>query len=91
MFWRGPFARHKEDVDEELAAHIELSVRDRVERGQSPAAAREAALRELGNIALIRDVDAEMGRHRGLTISSAISVTTCVNSPIRPAIPSPPS
>src|SRR2546429_9888641 len=60
MSWRGVFSRRKDDVDEEIASHIEMSIRDRVDRGESPKQARASAMREFGNVPLIRDVDAAM-------------------------------
>jgi hypothetical protein len=60
MQWRGVFVRRKDDVDEEIASHIEMAIRDRVERGESAEQARAAAMLEFGNIPLIRDVDAAM-------------------------------
>ena len=36
------------DLDEEIRGHMALSVKERIERGQSPEAARLAALKEFG-------------------------------------------
>ena len=43
------------ELDEELRAHLALSIRERVERGEEPAAARRAALGEIGPIGEVRD------------------------------------
>src|ERR671935_2310108 len=43
------------DFDEEIRGHLALSVRERVERGEDPEAARRAALREFGYIPAVRD------------------------------------
>src|SRR3970040_3070857 len=43
------------DLDEEIRSHLALSVRERVERGEDPQAARLAALREFGYVPAIRD------------------------------------
>jgi putative ABC transport system permease protein len=43
------------DLDDEIRGHLALSVKDRIERGQDPEAARLAALRELGYVPAIRD------------------------------------
>jgi predicted permease len=43
------------DLDEEIRGHLALSVRERIERGESPEAARLAALREFGYVPAIRD------------------------------------
>ena len=51
--------RGKEEFEQELQAHLQMAIRDRVERGESPEEARVAAMRELGNIPLIKDVTRE--------------------------------
>jgi predicted permease len=43
------------DLDEEIRGHLAISVKERIERGEDPKAARLAALRELGYIPEIRD------------------------------------
>src|ERR687897_2922087 len=43
------------ELDEEIRGHLALSVRERIERGEAPEAARLAALREFGYIPAIRD------------------------------------
>src|SRR5262245_26900128 len=47
--------RRDREIAEELAAHIDMAVRDRVARGESPKTARQAALREFGNVHLVTD------------------------------------
>jgi putative ABC transport system permease protein len=56
MSWWRFFARRKRDLDEEIEAHLRMAVRDRVERGETPAEARAAAAREFGNVLLVKDV-----------------------------------
>src|SRR4051812_24362034 len=51
LFWPVPPQR---EVDEELAAHLELQARRYAEAGLSPEAAREAALRRFGDVARVR-------------------------------------
>jgi putative ABC transport system permease protein len=47
---------HKQrELRDELDSHLEMATRDRVERGEEPARARQLARRELGNEALIRE------------------------------------
>ena len=41
------------ELAEEIEAHIAMAVRDRIERGEPPDAARRAALREFGNVPLV--------------------------------------
>jgi predicted permease len=43
------------EIDEEIRGHLALSVKERIERGEDPEAARLAALREFGYIPAIRD------------------------------------
>src|SRR5438874_3625386 len=43
------------DLDDEIRGHMALSVKERIERGDDPEAARLAALREFGYVPAIRD------------------------------------
>lgn len=43
------------DLDEEIRSHIALSVRERIEAGEDPDAARRAAWREFGYVPAVRD------------------------------------
>ncbi len=56
---RWPWERAKENLSEELESHLTIAIGDRVARGEDPAQARAAALRELGNLPLIEDVTRE--------------------------------
>ena len=49
-----------DDLDEEIRAHFEMAVRDRIARGESPDAARDAARREFGNVSHVKEVTREM-------------------------------
>jgi predicted permease len=44
------------ELDEEIASHLQMAAEDAVARGAKPAQAREAAAREFGNVALVKDV-----------------------------------
>ena len=46
------------DLDEEIRGHLALSIKERIERGEDPEAARLAALREFGYVPLIARFDA---------------------------------
>ena len=48
--------RRKDDLAEELDAHLRMAIADRVARGESPEEARAAAVREMGNPPLVADV-----------------------------------
>jgi predicted permease len=43
------------ELDEEIRGHLALSVKERIERGEDPEAARLAALREFGYVPAVRD------------------------------------
>ena len=49
----------KERLSEELDSHLQMAIAERVARGEDPAQARAAALREIGNLPLIEDVTRE--------------------------------
>jgi predicted permease len=52
--WR--WERRTQELEEELEAHLRLAIEDRVTLGEPPAAARAAALREMGNVPLVAEV-----------------------------------
>jgi len=58
-FFPHRFAKRKAELDEEIQAHLQMDIQDRIGRGESPEHARAAAMREFGNIALIEDVTRE--------------------------------
>ena len=43
------------ELDEEIRGHMAISIKERIERGEDPEAARLAALREFGYVPAIRD------------------------------------
>jgi predicted permease len=43
------------ELDEEIRGHLALSIKERIDRGEDPAAARRAALNEFGYVPRIRD------------------------------------
>ncbi len=45
---------------EEIESHLAMATRDRIERGESPAEARQAALREFGNVPLVAQTTRDM-------------------------------
>lgn len=56
---RWPWERAKESLSEEIESHLQMAITERVARGEDPAHARAAALREIGNLPLIEDVTRE--------------------------------
>src|SRR5580692_6702978 len=53
------FFRRKRDLKEELESHINMATADRVARGERPAEARRAAVREFGNVPLVAEITRE--------------------------------
>ena len=58
-FWKSRTRKDRE-LETEIQNHIELSIRERIERGESPEKAHVEALREFGNVALVQEVTREM-------------------------------
>ncbi|HTE46730.1 MAG TPA: ABC transporter permease [Gemmatimonadaceae bacterium] len=59
---RWPWRRRAREIEltEEIQAHLEMAVAQRIERGESPAVARDHALREFGNTTHVAEVTREM-------------------------------
>jgi len=55
--WR---RRQDEELDEELRSHLQMAIRDRVERGESLQQATDAARREFGNVLLVKETTRDM-------------------------------
>lgn len=53
--WRS-WERRRDELAEEMHAHLRMAIEDRIARGETPEAARAAAMRELGNVPLVADV-----------------------------------
>ncbi len=53
-------AASESDLDSELQSHLAMDIRQRIERGVSPESAREAALREFGNVGLVAETTRDM-------------------------------
>jgi predicted permease len=54
------FQRRKRELQEEIDAHLQMAIADRVARGETAETARQVAAREFGNIPLVQDVTREM-------------------------------
>src|SRR6266542_6553081 len=61
-----------DDLDDEIRGHMALSVKERIERGEDPASARLAALKEFGNVTLTRDSMRGVWRPRWLDWAEAL-------------------
>src|SRR5438093_3548879 len=63
---------YQNDFDDEIRGHMALSVKQRIERGEDPEAARLAALREFGNVTLTRDSMRAVWRPRWFETAEAL-------------------
>jgi putative ABC transport system permease protein len=61
------------DLDEEIRGHMALSVKERIERGEDPEAARLAAMKEFGNLTLTRDSMRAVWRPRWFDMAEALA------------------
>src|ERR1700743_999429 len=52
--------RRKRELQDEMDAHLQMAIADRVARGETAETARQAAAREFGNIPLVQDVTRDM-------------------------------
>ena len=50
--WR---RRREEELEEEIQCHLQMAIRDRMERGESAEEAESAVRREFGNLGLIKE------------------------------------
>lgn len=55
--WR---RRQDRELDEELKGHLQMAIRDRIERGETPEQAEHAARREFGNVVLVTETTRDM-------------------------------
>jgi predicted permease len=67
-FWSVPVER---EVDSELAFHLEMRVRELVEQGMTPDAARRAALERFGDVDQITKACRDLGRRRNTDMRHA--------------------
>ena len=59
--WRIPI---DQEIDEELALHVEMRTRELIQRGIDPKAARELALARLGDVTRLKRTMTDIGRKR---------------------------
>jgi predicted permease len=53
-FWRRKQRQH--DLEDEIQSHLAMEIQQRIERGETPQDARSNALRDFGNVALVKEV-----------------------------------
>ena len=61
------------DLDDEIRGHLAISIKERIERGEDPKAARLAALKEFGNVTLTRDSIQGVWRHRWFNAAEGLA------------------
>jgi putative ABC transport system permease protein len=59
--WRVPL---DQEIDEEVAFHLDMRTRELVERGMDPETAREVAISRLGDLASLKRTCVDLGRKR---------------------------
>src|SRR6266849_6205265 len=62
----------QDDLDEEIRGHLAIGLKERIDRGEDPAAARLATLKEFGNVTLTRDSMRGVWRPRWLDAAEAL-------------------
>src|SRR5436309_15182758 len=62
----------QDDLNEEIRGHLAISIKERIDRGEDPASARLAALKEFGNVTLTRDSIERVWRPRWVEDAGAL-------------------
>ena len=67
-FWKRLFHRRQREneLDEEVRIHLRMATQERMERGETAEQARASAVREFGNVILVKEVTREMWGFRWL-------------------------
>ncbi|HYN06283.1 MAG TPA: ABC transporter permease [Vicinamibacterales bacterium] len=60
------------EFDDEIRSHMAISVQERIEQGEDPEAARLAALREFGNVTLMRESMRDVWRPRWIELAERL-------------------
>jgi predicted permease len=60
------------ELDDEIRGHMAISIKERIEQGDDPESARLAALREFGNVTLMRESMREIWRPRWLEMAGLL-------------------
>ncbi len=67
--WRVPVAQ---EVDEEIAFHVEMRTRELIEDGMDPELARDTAVRKMGDMARVKRIMVDLGRKRDRELDMAL-------------------
>jgi predicted permease len=60
--------QREEELDEEVRSHLRMAAQERMERGETAEQARASAVREFGNVDLVKEVTRDMWGFRWLEI-----------------------
>src|SRR6185295_458337 len=60
-----------DELDDKIRGQVARRIKERIERGENPEAARRAALEEFGNVGLTRDAVRRVWRPRWLDMAAA--------------------
>ena len=60
------------DLDDEIRSNLAINIKERIDRGEDPEAARLAALRDLGYVPAVRDSMRQVWRRRWLDDAGAL-------------------
>jgi putative ABC transport system permease protein len=52
--------QREEDLEEEVQSHLRMAAQEHMKQGQSPEQARDSAVREFGNVTLVKEVRRDM-------------------------------
>jgi putative ABC transport system permease protein len=58
--WLFPRRQREKDLDEEVQAHLRMAAQDHAERGEASEQARASAVRDFGNVTLVKEVTRDM-------------------------------
>src|SRR5688572_25317329 len=59
-------SKRQRELDDEIAAHLAMEIQQRIDRGEPPEKARANALRQFGNIALVKEATRDSWRSRAV-------------------------
>jgi predicted permease len=64
--WLFQRRRREEELDEEVQSHLRMAVQERMEQGEAAKQARASAIREFGNVTLVKEVTRDIWEFRWL-------------------------
>ena len=73
------------EIDEEIASHLQMAIRDRIERGEAPDEARRHALLDCGSATLAREETRSVWRWIALERHERVTGVTITATRGRPS------